>query len=205
MAVAPLGCLLQVSGESSSREAEADSLVGQDFSVEATNSYVVATVRGAVNILANAAECLAWLCAAVRDSPEANLSLSGVELKAAKPEMSASTTDLELLRDKIEVEVGLSKLEPLKELQPLEGSCWHALFENTVIVKEPSALKRAYGKGLELSFETMVHLSGVEKPMRYGNSFILLGYSTLLYPTKRYDEGSLQWHLKVSEKERIQF
>jgi hypothetical protein len=90
-------------------------------------------------------------------------------------------------------------------------SCWTQLFNKAVIVHD-HAHHESDGVGLEVGFDLMVSLAGVEyvgvvdadatlDEATDGVPMILLGYYTALIPTKWIDSGtSIQWHFVCSEK-----
>ena len=76
-----------------------------------------------------------------------------------------------------------------------EGSvmCWHSLFKDGVLACGFPIAERAEGDGLEISFPLMVLFAKVSVSMDYDNGTILLGPSSLLFPSKRL-HNAVQWH-----------
>ena len=165
-------------------------------------SDITLSVSGRSITLMDSAEFLAWLCAGVRDTENFKLAVSDIYLEKspfvqAESESKSENLRLDFKSPELRVNIGLLPLE-----RPLEESCWHKLFENTVIVKEHSVKPRRFGEGLKLSFQEMIYLSGVQQAIEYEETILLIGYSTLLIPKQRDEQdGSIQWHLKVSENE----
>ena len=155
------------------------------LSITAVEKYVVVEADGCRDPVVKVAEALAWLCAAVRDTQSAELVYSDVT--------TSKTSDT--------FEIQLSELKPLEQSKQ---SCWHSLFVNTVIAKGSFGRGRLIGNGLEIDFNTMTQLAAVEHPVKYDDGIVFLGYSTLLFPTKRHRDGSYQWHLETSKKGQIQ-
>lgn len=56
--------------------------------------------------------------------------------------------------------------------------------------------------GLEVSFDLMVQLSGVEILVLIDGGVILVGYQTALVPT-RIAVSSIQWHLETASESRL--
>jgi hypothetical protein len=93
---------------------------------------------------------------------------------------------------------------------PPQGSqpCWLPLFPKKVLARGfdiPSRAKEM--QGLELPFEMMTDLAGIDFPVVEDGGIRLEGFYTLLYPICRtntmYSGTSLQWHLYcASEDER---
>lgn len=79
--------------------------------------------------------------------------------------------------------------------------CWHSLFPHSVIAYNFPIRSRTQGIGVEISFETMIQLSGVDRPIEHYGNLILLGISNALVPTAILGEDSLQWHLVTSYHE----
>lgn len=56
--------------------------------------------------------------------------------------------------------------------------------------------------GLEVSFDLMVQLAGVEIPVLIDGGVILVGYQTALVPT-RVAGSLIQWHLETASESRL--
>ena len=79
-----------------------------------------------------------------------------------------------------------------------EFDCWFPLFTNAVIAHGfPIAPRANNEKGLDISFDVMIALSGVQYSATFEGGTILKGFSSMLYPTVSYD-GSIQWHFRYS-------
>ncbi|MCJ1405071.1 hypothetical protein MMC11_008297 [Xylographa trunciseda] len=79
-----------------------------------------------------------------------------------------------------------------------EFGCWFPLFTNAVIVHGfPVASRANDEEGLELSFDVMIALSGVQYSAIFKGGTILKGFSSMLIPTVSYDD-SVQWHFWYS-------
>jgi hypothetical protein len=149
------------------------------LNINATEEYVIVKAHGYREPVARVAQALAWLSAAVRDTLSEALAYSDVTI--------SRNFDILVIRP--------------SELQPFaQGgkSCWHSLFVRMVIAKGNFGRARRFGYGLEIDFSIMVHLAAVIHPVKYNGGIVLLGYSTLLFPTKHHEDGSYQWHLETS-------
>ncbi|KDN68660.1 hypothetical protein CSUB01_10957 [Colletotrichum sublineola] len=139
------------------------------------------------------AEAMVWICTAMRLPPAtSNINLGLFKSTSAESVSSLGNTSFELL----------CKLQPLQEwhLDTTSNSgCWAKLFHTGVIAKHH--LQRTWGKGLELSFEMMVHLATVENHSALNMGTILLGFRTALVPVDWNEERrSIQWHFEVAER-----
>ena len=126
--------------------------------------------------------------------------------------------------------LGAYKLAPLSiltEAQARERSCWTALFSSAVVADDNGRTSRDWGSGLELSFELMIQLAGVENYCWLGSrnedgqnkdgqnedgqnedrrnedgGYIAIGFFSALVPISRHGD-SVQWHLEGSEDELL--
>ena len=74
------------------------------------------------------------------------------------------------------------------------GSCWHSLFRNPVIVEGyPILARHTKENGLEISETMMTFLGNVSRAMIFKGVRLLKGFSTLFVPTA-CTEKSLTWH-----------
>jgi hypothetical protein len=85
--------------------------------------------------------------------------------------------------------------------------CWAQLFKaaylgESRIVSNPTVPS---GKGLHMSFEFMIELSGVETGMVIDGGIILIGFRTALIPVELIDTGISQWHLIVDTDDGTRF
>jgi len=86
---------------------------------------------------------------------------------------------------------GSLKTSPLPEAK---HNCWLSLFESCVIVESPLTSTDNIGKGLEMSFDLMLSITASELCVKVGNTFVFLGYRTVLYPVA-IDGHWAQFHL----------
>ena len=126
--------------------------------------------------------------------------------------------------------LGAYKLAPLSTLtgaQAGERSCWTALFSSAVVADDNGRTSRDWGSGLELSFDLMIQLAGVENYCWLGSrnedgqnkdgqnedgqnedrrnedgGYIAIGFFSALVPISRHGD-SVQWHLEGSEGELL--
>ena len=80
------------------------------------------------------------------------------------------------------------------------SSCWLPLVPNTTIASSHTSPGRAHGiKGLEVSFDLMCFLCGIEYEIIDNNGVVLFGHSSIVYPVRAIDD-SLEWHFRPAPK-----
>ena len=130
--------------------------------------------------LISVAEQLAWLSAVIRVSKWDEISSSEVSFQVSgEKEMTFEIRPLDL-----------------QKVEEDSSTCWLPLFKGSVIASGFPIPERAGQKGIELPFSLMTEQAGMLYPMTYKEGIYLRGFSSLLYPTARSDDGmSVQWHL----------
>ncbi|KAK1460713.1 hypothetical protein CCUS01_08818 [Colletotrichum cuscutae] len=134
-------------------------------------------------------DALIWISTAIRSIPSTNTSPGLFRSKSFGLDSSRSREFI-------------SKLRPLEEWHPMTSStssyCWTQLFRTGVIAWRN--LRRDWGRGLEMSFDLMVHLASVENYYALHGGIVLLGFTTALVPVEQNkDSKSIQWHFEVTE------
>lgn len=138
--------------------------------------------------LVEIAQQLAWLGAALRNSTDDQLKYSEADIRTVKG--TEATFEITF------------KMSPLDKT---ESSCWHTLFTGSVIAKGFPIAARGQEVGLEISLEMMAALAGVRHAVEYEGGIILKGYSSALFPVKRYKD-SIQWHyIENDNHERLPY
>ena len=141
---------------------------------------------GSKFIIADIGEQLAWLGAACRASPSEGYhkhSLPSIKYRAS----------LKLF----DIRYRLEDIPKEKLFQ--DGTCWHSLFRNPVIVRGFPILARGHDeRGLEISLDMMASLAGAERATVFGDQLVIKGFSTMLVPTKCSD-NSVVWHFLFNE------
>jgi hypothetical protein len=147
-------------------------------------------VRGNISEVAEVAEQLAWLGAAVRSS---NI-----------PGQSALCTPELTFMGKYDLymKFPLSRLETPE----LGGTCWHGMFEGAVVVNGfPIPSRPGGGLGVEISLEITADLLQANSVADFKGRPLIKGFSTILYPV-HYRNGIVSWHLIAnSNGERISY
>lgn len=96
-------------------------------------------------------------------------------------------------------------LEPYKSPEADSTPCWRPLFGDSVVVGGFQIPPRERQRGLEIGFENLMSLCGIEYPLEREGRIIFVGMSTILCPVEIYGDGSLQWHLIVGQSpDRLQ-
>ncbi|KAK8851752.1 ankyrin repeat-containing domain protein [Apiospora arundinis] len=175
----------------------------QHLSVEISGSDAeMATIAasGSSSILIDVACAFAWFCAAIRPIPSHSLSLSTFAFSCyARGEPAGNSL----------VNVDLNLL--FRQVKPGD-SCWHGLFERTMIVLDgpissreqfgqPGTSNYALPKGLDVQFNVMLEIAAINYPIEYDRGVILKGFSTLLVTTGKWTIGAstaIQWHFDSS-------
>ena len=100
----------------------------------------------------------------------------------------------------------IKPLEVLNKKMLGESACWVEIFDRAIIAE--LKLPDSWGRGLELSFEMMTQLSGVQNliwiedkthtpSVGKEGGYILIGFFTALVPIAQ-DAAGIQWHLEYS-------
>ncbi|KAF1968166.1 hypothetical protein BU23DRAFT_656545 [Bimuria novae-zelandiae CBS 107.79] len=91
-----------------------------------------------------------------------------------------------------------------RNLSESNRNCWLNLFHKCTIIIQEAYIPTtcAVGKGLEISFEMMVSLSGAEYPVLVDGGLVLVGYQTVLVPIEIHEEY-VQFHLEVNKDGQI--
>ena len=154
-----------------------------DFGVEARRSYV--KVQGSKWQAIEVAQQLAWMMSVFRTGKNRD---SGRE--------HYSHFEIEVQHTN---RVSLSPL-PLEEAPQSKAACWLPLLHGSVISYGFPIPERDDEVGVELSFNAIVPLAGIQYPVYTQDVTILRGWSTLLVPVKASpDFSSIQWHLLACE------
>ena len=155
-------------------------------SKNSTPSKTCIVVEGDRATLISVAEQLAWLSAVIRVAKQDAISSSEVSFQvSADKESTFEIIPLDL-----------------KKVEEDSSTCWLPLFKGSIIASGFPVPERAGQKGIELPFSLMTDQAGMLYPMTYNGGIYLRGFSSLLYPTARSDDGmSVQWHLIESSSD----
>lgn len=164
----------------------------QNASIHATEARVVIEVdeqRDAQSFI----DAIVWICAAVRVNPQKQSDTG----KRCKLQLSKANQLLFIENAQPQALVyGLEELTECsdQQLEP-ETRCWTGLFHSGIIACRP--IERQWGAGLEIPFDMLLDLSGVENVYQIEGGIILVGFFTALVPISRDDAtNSIQWHFE---------
>lgn len=164
-----------------------------DFELYASNSHIIIGVERDEEDARSFIDAIVWICTAVR----VNLRIQADFGDKSQLQMSKASQLMFLKGLQPELLVyGLADLTECsdKDLGP-QAKCWTGLFRSGIMAHH--SCERLWGAGLEISFDTMIYLSGVENVYSIDKGLIFVGFSTALVPTA-YDETtrSTQWHFE---------
>ncbi|KAH6677360.1 hypothetical protein B0J14DRAFT_636069 [Halenospora varia] len=150
---------------------------------------VSAVVSGTDPSIAEIGQQLAWLGAALRESPfDFSMAYSTPEIAIRTSRQAKFTLSHHITR--IDSHQG--------DAQP-NGSCWHPLFRNPIIVKGYPILARVNGeKGLEIPLNMMAGLGEASRVTNFDGGLLIKGFSTMFCPTQQM-KSSLLWHFLYND------
>jgi len=188
--------------ETSLLTAAASGTLGDGTELEARikTGEVAVKVRGIPDSIAEVAQQLAWLGAALRSSPRDTGVVYCVPFMAATTSIESSTPYL-----RYSIKFRFEECE-----QPVDGpgQCWHSLFRNPVIARGFPITTRPTDSlchGLELPLELAAKLVGTKFVDRFGDDMFLKGYSSMAVVTGRQNEVCT-WHfLYKKDGNRIRY
>ena len=169
-------------------------LLGGTWSMSWENSEDKRSVRvlGPESFILDIADQLAWLISTF--SP----GFSRAELCSTSVAPSYTTEDGTLL---IRMTVSCRPEKGAKQF----GGCWVPMLRGAKLVQGFPVASRTFPsgsnisvntKGVEVDFDLLKELAGIEAVFEFQNSVVLKGYTTVLFPVARYD-NAIQWHLKA--------
>ncbi|KAK3361004.1 hypothetical protein B0T24DRAFT_539780 [Lasiosphaeria ovina] len=151
-------------------------------------------VEGTVDVVTEMAEQIIWLAATLRSS-------EGDELTYCTPFIKQITTS----EGKRQADVGfdLSVREPD---QKLNGTCWHAMFRNPVVVRGyPIRRRPRDGVGLEVPLHIMAGLGQTTHVTEFLGKSYIKGFASMFVAVDHTD-GVCNWHhLHNSDGTRISY
>ncbi|RYP53797.1 hypothetical protein DL769_010445 [Monosporascus sp. CRB-8-3] len=157
---------------------------GEISCVRTGSDSILMVVEGPKKILADVAELLGWMTSAFQTT--AGGVFSSLISFGQIPTVHGSTP---LFRFSVSG----------RESPRLSGACWLPLVRQSVIASGFEVPARAGQKGLELSFDDLIAICGIEYPVDRDEKIIFLGLSTILVPTAIFDDCSIQWHVIIAE------
>lgn len=165
----------------------------QTLEIHVTNSHIIIGVGRDQEDAQSFVDAIVWVCTAVRVNPKRQADSgerSQLQMSKASQLMSIKSVHPQVLV------YGLADLTQCsdQELGP-QAKCWTGLFRSGIVAFH--SRERPWGAGLEISFDMMIHLSGVENVYEIEGGVIFVGFSTALVPTSRDETtNSVQWHFE---------
>jgi hypothetical protein len=148
---------------------------------------MIVHATGAVDSLAEVGEQLAWIGAACRQSFQDTISYSTPHLT-----YNTAVNVFNLTFSQKTIQLDKTETKP-------NGTCWHALFRNPVIVTGYPVLSRPPGaKGLEVPLNMMTSLIEATYATDFDGGIVIKGMSSMFIPTKRI-QNSVLWHFLYKE------
>jgi hypothetical protein len=152
---------------------------------------------GTKDSVAETAEQLAWLGAALRSSPsDSQLAYCtpAIDIVHVPQNRSVSQSCIETF-----YKINFVVEEREENVELVNGQCWYNLFRNPVIVKGyPIPRRSEHDTGLEIPFDIMVRLAQAWHATTFGGKLFLKGFSTIMIPTKHLGDLVL-WHMVFNE------
>lgn len=160
-----------------------------------------ADVRGpTTTFVANAAQQLSWLSAALSSSPFGDGQVAYCKTQLLHTAQGGteitSPTAIDLSHFKIR-----RTFEPLLST---ESPCWLPLFSDATISYGFPIPERLGEVGLEIPIDIMAALAGIRHAVEYDGGIVMKGFSFMFIPTK-HDRGNdtIQWHLVSSPNPEV--
>lgn len=169
---------------------------GTSVEIRYLDGQLIAIVTGVSESLAEVAQQLGWLGAALQSSPYSSGGAKctpEIRVTEAKPS------------GRIKFQLSF-KTEQLITRENTSGHCWHRMFRNPVLVcGYPIKSKHEEGLGLELTLNMMATLVGSDRVTEFYGRLFLKGFTTLLIATK-VCRDLLVWHYYHSSNgERVSY
>ena len=156
---------------------------GTTIQISLTDLFVLINATGTSPSLAEIGEQFAWLGAACRVSPH-------------NDKMAYSTAHIKIVKNPItlfKIDFSISNLE-VDSRSKQNGSYWHSLFRNAVIVRGYPILARAHDEsGLEIALNMMAGSGQASCATIFDGALVIKGFSTMFVPMGRI-RNSVLWH-----------
>lgn len=165
--------------------------------IHATTSHLNTLISAEETDSVSFFDAVVWICTAVRTLPQDHNDEphSGLQISEAIPNLHIEGT--------LQPGVLVYSIQPLYKCPEgfvgVQSRCWTQLFTSGIIAFRQS--ERAWGYGLEISFDRMLHLCAVENSYHLDGGIVLHGFFTALVPIS-YDKPnkSIQWHFESVEE-----
>lgn len=156
-------------------------------------------VNGSIYTIAEIGEILAWLSTALSQPAEDELVSSRYPAYHMSPFDSPTIHPFQPPTSLLICRWGFGEDGTVAKSAPNPGKCWTHLFCNPILVKGyPIPRRPEIGKGLEMSLQMMAQLACARKITNISGTFVLKGFSTMVIPTRRYQDITY-WHVVFNE------
>jgi len=146
------------------------------------DDFLTLEVEGTVDVITEMAEQIIWLAATLRSS-------EGDELTYCTPSIKQITT----LDGKRRADVGFNSTIRGPNQKP-NGTCWHAMFRNPVVVQGYPIRRRPHdGTGLEVPLHIMAGLLWTTHVTEFLGKSYIKGFASMLVAVDHAD-GVCNWH-----------
>ena len=173
-----LACL-QSACTATKRKNRRTDIAGATLFVELNDDVTIIHVSGSPQGKLEIAEAYIWLATACRANGASD------DPALCSPQLDEETLDLRF------------SYEPTTQTQPMDnGSCWFGMLRNPVIVMGypiPQRSDDVHQKGLEVSIDMLVALSGANWATMFRGKFLFMGLRSALVPVWE-SESSIVWH-----------
>ncbi|KAL3448298.1 hypothetical protein BJX65DRAFT_317505 [Aspergillus insuetus] len=150
-------------------------------------------VTGPAPSIAEVAEQLTWLAAALRSSSSGHgVAYCSPTVENVQKRDTAQIGDYDLV-----FSIDLTARVAATTDMSANGQCWYNLFRNPVVVEGYPILRRSKGAdnhGLEIPLNMMAGLVQASRMNRFDESLVIKGFSAMLVPTRQAGD-LLIWHL----------
>ena len=169
---------------------------GSEIEVEAPYDHFHLIAKGTADFIADAAEVMAWLGAALRSSGDGIMKYCAPQMLNC--ERIGRSTYYNCVID--------FNMGPDVRTDASGGCCWHGMFGDPVIVKGfPIRIRSREDTGLEIPLDMAASLIDAKRLHSFGGQLHLKGFSAMLTPTE-IAEGLAFWHLSYNPTgERVSY
>jgi len=166
---------------------------GSYLQVRYRKSFTSVVAKGTKDSLAEVGEQLSWLGAACRQS--SHQEMISYCTPVCVPVEVPGVSSIPCFRVRFE-ETDLAQSD--SGTKP-NGTCWHSLFRNPVIVRGyPILARHPEETGLESPLNMMASLANVIYATEFEGEVLIKGISSILVPTQRI-QNSILWHFMYKE------
>ncbi|KAF2797791.1 hypothetical protein K505DRAFT_322311 [Melanomma pulvis-pyrius CBS 109.77] len=168
---------------------------GTRIQVDLKSTDVLFNATGTLDAVAEVGEQLAWLGAALRSSPYSSAVASctphirDLKIEKRSNDQSMASCYIDFNIDSVHVE----------DVTASDGQCWHALFNNPVLVEGfPIQARPERNTGIEIPLNVMAELAGARRLQTFAGNVFIKSFSCILLLTKRVAD-IVVWHFLFND------